>query len=439
MYFDAVQNRPCLILFDDIDKLLPPASDNDFNSNNRLNQISEIFIDFFTNLISYNDGLSSSDSYFGTIAVLGTSSTLFSIFPSLLSPPLFCNIVNISPPTASDRVSIFKTLLSKVNARVDFNPDIVAECDGYLSSDLKILVQRITHQAAQCAIFQFNKNDCVLKLQDFEVSRFDFVPSTLRDINLTSSLIGWDDIGGLADVKKMLKDTLEMPNKYEKLFDLAPIKLRSGILLYGPPGCGKTILASAVAKECGLHFISVKGPELLSKYIGSSEAAVREIFDKAAAASPCIVFFDEFEAIAPRRGGDSTGVTDRVVNQLLCYLDGVEGRKGVYVLSATSRPDLIDPALLRPGRLDKHLYCGFPNRNERFEILQAICRKLKLSSSNILLDIADLTENYTGADLQGLITNAQLLVVHDIIDEDNQKLNSMEGITYFIFLFLSRI
>merc|ERR1712130_546232 len=210
----------------------------------------------------------------------------------------------------------------------------------------------------------------------------------------------WDDVGGLLKVRTTLKETLELPTKYSRLFDKAPLKLRSGLLLYGPPGCGKTLLASAVAKECGLNFISVKGPELLNKYIGQSEQSVRDVFERASAAVPAIVFFDEFEAICPKRGGDSTGVTDRVVNQFLCHLDGVEGRSGVYVLAASSRPDLIDPALLRPGRLDKALYCGIPNLEERISILKALTRKISLAEDVDLKKIAAETHLYTGADLQ---------------------------------------
>eukprot|EP00466_Bigelowiella_natans_P007533 jgi/Bigna1/58582/fgenesh1_pm.115_\ len=220
------------------------------------------------------------------------------------------------------------------------------------------------------------------------------------------------DVGGLETVKETLKETLQLPTRYAPLFKTVPLKLRSGILLYGPPGCGKTLLASAVAKECGLNFISIKGPELLNKYIGASEQAVRDAFAKAEAARPCVLFFDEFEAICPARGADSTGVTDRVVNQMLCHLDGVEGRKEVYILAASSRPDLIDPALLRPGRLDKSLYCGFPNLDERAGILLALSRNLRLDGSVDFKKIAAKTENYSGADLKGILSDAQLLIVH---------------------------
>lgn len=190
--------------------------------------------------------------------------------------------------------------------------------------------------------------------------------------------------------------------------------------MYGFPGCGKTLLASAVAKECGLNFISVKGPEILNKYIGASEKSVRDLFERAQAARPCVLFFDEFDSIAPKRGHDSTGVTDRVVNQMLTQMDGAEGLEGVYVLAATSRPDLIDPALLRPGRLDKSLLCDMPNAQDRLEIMQACARKIAMSADVDLQDYVDETEGYSGADLQAVVYNAHLECIHSSIAANKQ-------------------
>eukprot|EP00775_Hariotina_reticulata_P002723 gene2723-3020_t len=216
----------------------------------------------------------------------------------------------------------------------------------------------------------------------------------------------WLDAGGLSAAVAALHEALVMPTKYSHLLAAAPLRLRTGLLLFGPPGCGKT-----------------HGPELLNKYIGQSEAAVRELFGRAAAAAPCVLFFDEFDAIAPPRGHDSTGVTDRVVNQLLTELDGVEGLAGVTVLAATSRPDLIDAALLRPGkqagacRLDRMVFCGFPDEAERLAILQAAARKLPLAADVDLPAIAQATTNFTGADLSAILSEAQLLAVHEQLDQ----------------------
>lgn len=212
---------------------------------------------------------------------------------------------------------------------------------------------------------------------------------------------------------------IELPSKFPNIFAQAPLRMRSNVLLYGPPGCGKTHIVGAAAAACSLRFISVKGPELLNKYIGASEQAVRDIFSKAAAAAPCLLFFDEFDSIAPKRGHDNTGVTDRVVNQFLTELDGVEVLTGVFVFAATSRPDLLDAALLRPGRLDRLLFCDFPSQHERSEILSVLSRKLPLASDVDLDVVARLTEGFSGADLQALLSDAQLEAVHDLLDSEN--------------------
>jgi SpoVK/Ycf46/Vps4 family AAA+-type ATPase len=249
-----------------------------------------------------------------------------------------------------------------------------------------------------------------------------FVPISLRGASLNlSSNTSWEDVGGLEVLKAELRETIEWPTKYGFLFKNSPIRARSGILLFGPSGCGKTLVANAIAKECGLNFISVKGPELLNKYIGQSEQSVRDVFARAQSASPCVLFFDEFDAIAPRRGHDNTGVTDRVVNQFLTELDGVEGLTGVYVLAASSRPELIDPALLRPGRLDKSYYIGYPDVNDRELILRALGRKMSFAPDVDFSAIASWAEHCTGADLQALCYNSQLEAIHEQLEEAKQR------------------
>eukprot|EP00947_MAST-08B_sp_MAST-8B-sp1_P004900 g4900.t1 len=257
-----------------------------------------------------------------------------------------------------------------------------------------------------------------ITLGDFDEALDGFTPASLQGAALFKSDTKWSDVGGLEEVRRTLKETLEMPAKFAQLYDASPLRLPSGVLLFGPPGCGKTLLAGAVASECGLNFISVKGPEVLNKYIGASEQAVRDLFGRAAAAAPSVLFFDEFDAVAPRRGADSTGVTDRVVNQLLTFLDGVEARKGVYVMAATSRPDLVDPALLRPGRLDKQLFCNFPDLTDRTLILKAVATRMDLggdlagtAADELFAHIATTCSKFTGADLQ-------LSAVHGSLDLD---------------------
>lgn len=299
--------------------------------------------------------------------------------------------------------------------------DIAGQTDGYMPGDLQLLVSRARSEALIRALYSDSALDSSigntpsLGAQDFAAGLKNFTPASLRNVTLQQSTTTFAAIGGLNETRQTLLETLQYPTTYAPLFSRCPLRLRSGLLLYGYPGCGKTLLASAIAGECNLNFISVKGPEILNKYIGASEKSVRDLFERAEAARPCVLFFDEFDSIAPKRGHDSTGVTDRVVNMLLTMMDGAEGLQGVYVLAATSRPDLIDPALLRPGRLDKSLLCGMPDQRERGEILRAVSTNLKVEDERDFEAVAARTEGYSGADLQAVVYNAHLLAIHDLL------------------------
>ncbi|KAI9814846.1 MAG: Peroxisome biosynthesis protein pex1 [Thelocarpon impressellum] len=305
--------------------------------------------------------------------------------------------------------------------------ELAGQTDGYMPGDLVLLVSRARSEAiirtVETSPESVDSGTIVLGKIDFSRAIKGFTPASLRNVTLQSSTTTFASIGGLQETRKILLETLQYPTTYAPIFAQCPLRLRSGLLLYGYPGCGKTLLASAVAGECGLNFISVKGPEILNKYIGASEKSVRDLFERAESARPCVLFFDEFDSIAPKRGHDSTGVTDRVVNQLLTQMDGAEGLSGVYVLAATSRPDLIDPALLRPGRLDKSLLCDLPSYDDRIDILRALGTKLKMGDDVLqggLSQIAERTEGYSGADLQALVYNAQLEAIHDVLAEHGE-------------------
>ncbi|KAH6847494.1 P-loop containing nucleoside triphosphate hydrolase protein [Chaetomium sp. MPI-CAGE-AT-0009] len=306
--------------------------------------------------------------------------------------------------------------------------EIAGQTDGYMPGDLILLISRARNEALSRNVGESPNPDATtirLSRADFDSALKGFTPASLRNVTLQSSTTTFSSIGGLTETRQVLLETLQYPTKYAPIFAQCPLRLRSGLLLYGYPGCGKTLLASAVAGECGLNFISVKGPEILNKYIGASEKSVRDLFERASAAKPCVLFFDEFDSIAPKRGHDSTGVTDRVVNQLLTQMDGAEGLSGVYVLAATSRPDLIDPALLRPGRLDKSLLCDFPTLEDRLDIIRALAQKVKVAdevwnSEEDLLELGRRTEGFSGADLQALVSNAQLEAIHDVLNDREQ-------------------
>ena len=305
--------------------------------------------------------------------------------------------------------------------------ELAGQTDGYMPGDLVLLVSRARSEAIIRSVeaSQGSESESVnLAKLDFERAIKGFTPASLRNVTLQSSTTTFASIGGLYDTRKILLETLQYPTTYAPIFANCPLRLRSGLLLYGYPGCGKTLLASAVAGECGLNFISVKGPEILNKYIGASEKSVRDLFERAESARPCVLFFDEFDSIAPKRGHDSTGVTDRVVNQLLTQMDGAEGLSGVYVLAATSRPDLIDPALLRPGRLDKSLFCDLPSYDDRLDILRALSSKLKMAGDVLkkgLPEVASRTDGYSGADLQALVYNTQLEAIHNVLGDRSES------------------
>nr|KAJ3418327.1 Peroxisome biosynthesis protein pex1 [Polyrhizophydium stewartii] len=292
-------------------------------------------------------------------------------FHKLSPAQILRSMIANAPPAAAA-----ETALRDALQNINFNA-VASQMDGFTVADMQQIYERARHSSVMRRI-KSKQPDAMLAQEDFVQALEGFKPSATRNIKLQSSGV---------------------------------------LLLYGYPGCGKTMLASAVAKECGLNFISVKGPELLNKYIGASEKAVRDLFERAQAAKPCCLFFDEFDSIAPRRGHDNTGVTDRVVNQMLTQMDGAEGLDGVFVLAATSRPDLIDPALLRPGRLDKMVLCDMPSYSDRASIIRAVCQRIPLAPSVSVDWLADRTDGFTGADIQGLLYSAQLAAIRDTMDD----------------------
>lgn len=414
-FLEASWRQPSILLMDDLDHIVGVPSTPEHENTPETIQ---------SNRLAYvlKDLIKEVNSMGSLIAFVATSQSEHALHPSLVSAQgthIFQCFQCIQSPDQKQRCEMLCSIIkNKLNSDIKKFSDldlqyIAKETEGFVARDFTVLVDRAIH-ACISNPSAFQNDEVNLSTVDFQKALKDFTPLALRNVNLHKPKdIGWDRIGGLKDVKQILVDTIMLPAKYPELFANLPIRQRSGVLLYGAPGTGKTLLAGAVARESGMNFISVKGPELLSKYIGASEQAVRDIFNRAQAAKPCIVFFDEFDSIAPRRGHDNTGVTDRVVNQLLTQLDGVEGLQGVYVLAATSRPDLIDPALLRPGRLDKCLYCPPPDQSSRCEILKALSHSLSLASDVDFEYLAAKTDQFTGADLKALLYNAQLEAIHN--------------------------
>ncbi|EIN06461.1 AAA-domain-containing protein [Punctularia strigosozonata HHB-11173 SS5] len=439
----ALWHRPSVLVLDNIDKLL--SAELEHTDSFRDRHVAELFLSEFGSAArphSINNR---------GIVLIATAESSVALHPVLGTAHLFGETINLKPPNKEARRDILANVVQRrMSSAHNLSEEpstplnytaLATQTEGYSAIDLHDLVARAVHQATIRSQGDEDSDGALicLGMDDFASAQVDFVPLSLRDVKLQKSEVAWSDIGGLHAPKRILRETLEWPTRYGPIFAQSPLRLRSGILLYGFPGCGKTLLASAVARECGLNFISVKGPEILNKYIGASEQSVRDLFERASAAKPCVLFFDEFESIAPKRGHDSTGVTDRVVNQMLTQMDGAEGLDGVYVLAATSRPDLIDSALLRPGRLDKSVLCDMPNLDERREILESISKKMHMSSDVDLDEWARLTDGYSGADLQALIYNAHLDVIHSSIPVSNgAALNTPDDASYLKFVKLGR-
>ncbi|EEY70091.1 peroxisome biogenesis factor, putative [Phytophthora infestans T30-4] len=481
LFEEAAAHAPALIVLDNLDALVPQEDESAGAANEQSRRIAELLLVLmnrncqrmwkstaelkasFKRECEAIKGLSDRQKQLArrklletvgnamqskSVAVVAAARSDTSIHKTLRGCGLFDRPVQVTSPDAERRETLIGEMLqmkvdsanstgkgAKVSRQIVIDPAIdfgllSSLTEGYSLRDLSSATDRALHQMfKRNALLEPSKRSEVthkVQQSDFVEGIEDFQPTALIGVDLFKSSVKWSDVGGLQQVRTVLKDTLELPTRYAKLYDNTPIKLPAGMLLYGPPGCGKTLLASAVAHECGLNFISVKGPEVLNKYIGASEQAIRDLFARAGSAAPSVLFLDEFDSIAPRRGADNTGVTDRLVNQLLTFLDGVEARKGVYVLAATSRPDMIDPALLRPGRLDKSLYCGFPNEEERLDILRAVSKDMELSHEALeyLSEIARASKSahFSGADLQAIIYSAQLELVHEKLNGDGSNL-----------------
>uniref|UniRef100_A0A8D3BQX6 Peroxisomal ATPase PEX1 n=1 Tax=Scophthalmus maximus TaxID=52904 RepID=A0A8D3BQX6_SCOMX len=429
VFEQAEWRQPSVVLLDDLDHVTgtPTSPEHEQGPEALLQQhIAQSLKDVVDEVVIHSS----------LVCLIITSQSEHSLHPSLTEVQgshFIQGFVDIQPPDQAQRAEILRRLILRKSSLSEetlqiLDLEVVAkETEGYTPQDLALLLERAVHANTVQRGHTDQGNKATVKLilswRDFVQALKGFTPPSLWGVDLhTPSAIGLERVGGLREVRQQLMETVLLPAKYPILFSNLPIRHRSGILLYGAPGTGKTLLARAVAKDSGMNFISIKGPELLSKYIGASEQGVRDVFQRAQAAKPCILFFDEFDSLAPRRGHDSTGVTDRVVNQLLTQLDGVEGLQGVYVLAASSRPDLIDPALLRPGRLDKSLYCPPPDLESRVEILRALSTGIPLAAGVDLEQLAAGTEQFTGADLKALLYNAQLEAIHNSLDTSTPHL-----------------
>merc|ERR1712165_239801 len=418
---EAEKNAPAIIFIDEIDSIAPKREKTNGEVERRI----------VSQMLTLMDGLKQR----AHVVVMAATNRPNSIDPALRRFGRFDREVDIGIPDAVGRMEILRIHTRNMKLDEDVDPEAVArETHGFVGADIAALC---TEAAMQCIREKMDLIDIEDEQIDAEILDSMAVnqdhfrhalgvsnPSSLRETVVEVPNVSWDDIGGLEDVKRDLKELVqypvEHPEKFEK-FGMSPSK---GVLFYGPPGCGKTLMAKAVANECQANFISVKGPELLTMWFGESEANVRDIFDKARSAAPCVLFFDELDSIAKSRGGsvgDAGGAADRVINQVLTEMDGMGAKKNVFIIGATNRPDIIDGAILRPGRLDQLIYIPLPDEGSRTSILKSNLRKTPVSSDVHLDYIAKVTKGFSGADLTEICQRAVKLAIRENIEADIKR------------------
>ncbi|CAN8071806.1 unnamed protein product [Agarophyton chilense] len=391
-----------------------------------------------------------------SVVVIAATNRPESLEPALRRAGRFDREIELGAPDQNARLAILKKLCRNLRLGKTFNAEKIAkQTAGYVGADLHLLTKEAglacMRRLAKTPnlVFLFEKDEkpnniskhlneimdediidkCSIHMCDFLAALKTIQPSSLREGFATRPNVSWADIGSLEDIREEMMMAIVQPIKRPELFSSLGLHAPAGVLLYGPPGCGKTLLAKAVASESGANFISVKGPELLSKYVGDSELAVRKVFARARSSAPCIIFFDELDALAPRRSGggnsDSSGASERVVNMLLTEMDGFSDRKHVFLIAATNRPDIIDPAMLRPGRLDKLVFVPLPDMEGRVSILRTLIQGVKIDNSVDVESIARLpsSDGYSGADIQALIRSAGENALKEAMNEKMEKKN----------------
>ncbi len=409
----AEENAPGIIFIDEIDSIAPSRDE----------VTGEVERRIVAQLLALMDGLQAR----GKVVVIGATNRPNALDPAIRRPGRFDREIEIGIPDKEDRLDILHIHTRGMPLGDDVKLEEFASIThGYAGADLAALCKEAAMRSLRRILpdLDLEVDEIPIEiLNKLEVTRQDFLqafremePSTMREVLIETPNVHWDDIGGLAEAKQELLESVEWPLKYSKLFAHMAAKPPKGVLLYGPPGTGKTLLAKAVAAESEANFISVKGPEFLSKWVGESEKAVRETFRKAKQAAPCIVFFDEVDAITPVRGMSADAhVTERVISQMLTEMDGLEELNNVTVIAATNRPDMVDTALLRPGRFDRLIYIGLPDLEARVEILRIHLRGKPLDEDVNIEEFAKETEGYTGADIAAACNEASMLAIRDFI------------------------
>jgi transitional endoplasmic reticulum ATPase len=425
IFEDAEKNSPSIIFIDEIDSIAPQREDVGGEVERRV----------VSQLLTMMDGLQSR----GKVIVIAATNRLNSIDPALRRPGRFDREIELRAPDKGGRLQILKIHTRGMPLTKNVNLDFLAsKTHGFVGADLSALAKEAAMIILRRILpkIELKENEDLPEevLKELKVEKKDFEealkvvrPSAMREVLVETPNTNWKDIGGLEKIKQELKEVVEWPLKYPESFSRLGIKAPKGILLYGPPGTGKTLLAKAVAQESEANFIQVKGPSLLSMWVGKSEEGVRKIFDRARQVSPCIIFFDEIDSLAGKRGMESgTKVTERVLNQLLSEMDGIEDLSNVVVIAATNRPDMLDSALLRPGRFDRILLVGSPDKKGRENILKIHTKNMPFEKDVDIEKIIEQTEGYVGADIESLVREAAMLALRDNIDAKKVSMKYFE-------------
>ncbi len=417
IFKEAKEKAPSIVFIDEIDSIAPKREE----------VTGEVERRVVSQLLSLMDGLEAR----GKVVVIAATNRPNAIDPALRRPGRFDREIEISVPDKKGRLEIL--MIHTRNMPLATDPENAVNLDkiasmthGFVGADLEYLCKEAAMKCLRRLLPELNMSDdklppellnkLIVTMSDFEEALKEITPSAMREVYLESPDVKWSDIGGLDDIKRQLQEAIEWPLRYPELYEKLGHSMPKGVLLHGPSGTGKTMLAKAVATESEANFISIRGPELLSKWVGESERGIREVFRRARQASPCVIFFDEIDSLAPMRGmGGDSMVTERVVSQLLTELDGIQTLRGVVVLAATNRIDMIDTALLRPGRFDKLIFVPLPDKENRRKILEIHCRGKPLAPDVDLNKIAEGSEGFSGADVAAIVNTAISLLLHEYL------------------------
>lgn len=415
IFEEAKKAAPCIIFIDELDSIAPKRED----------VTGEVERRVVAQLLAMLDGLEER----GQVIVIGATNRISAIDPALRRPGRFDREIEIGVPNRDDRIEILQIHTRGMPLNSDVDLEKFADIThGFVGADLQALCKEAAMKSLRRYLPNINLDEEIPKkiLESMEVINKDFEdalkeiePSAMREILIEIPKARWSDVGGLDNVKQDIIEAVEWPLKNPEKFKKMGIDPPKGILLYGPPGTGKTLIAKAIANETSANYISVRGPELLSKWLGESEKAIREIFRKARLVAPVIIFFDEIDAISAIRGSDiGSKVLDRVLNQLLTEMDGLETLKNIVVIGATNRPDIIDPAILRTGRFDRVVLVGSPNKEERLEIFKIHTKNMPLSDDIDFEELAEITEGYVGSDISSLCREAAMIALRENFDTE---------------------